>query len=302
MMELRNRVGLLIGLIAAAALAHGAAPTYGTLAAPDGMRGIMGAQACPTSPDRGSGTASAPDTAAIRLVLNIPAFRVDVVRAGRVVRTFPVAVGAPRWPTPVGRYVVDEITWNPRWVPPPSDWAKDEKPMAPGPNNPMGRVKLRFAPYYYLHGTPFENSIGTVGSHGCVRLRNADAIELARLVQREGLPGQGDRGVAGWLAESHRTRIVGLERVVPFEAVYEPVEVRGDSLLVHSDVYRRLKRSIPEEARVVLEAHGYEPELIDAERLATLVRSARSGPIAVPLASVLKQSKEEDRSDGGDRQ
>ena len=32
--------------------------------------------------------------------------------------------------------------------------------------------------YIYIHGTPDETELGRPGSHGCVRMRNADLIEL----------------------------------------------------------------------------------------------------------------------------
>ena len=32
--------------------------------------------------------------------------------------------------------------------------------------------------YIYIHGTPEEAAIGTKASHGCIRMRNADVIEL----------------------------------------------------------------------------------------------------------------------------
>ena len=41
--------------------------------------------------------------------------------------------------------------------------------------------------YIYIHGTKHEDKIGTVASHGCVRMRNADVIELFELVE-EGTP------------------------------------------------------------------------------------------------------------------
>ena len=36
--------------------------------------------------------------------------------------------------------------------------------------------------YIYIHGTNQENLIGQPASHGCIRLRNADVIELFSLV------------------------------------------------------------------------------------------------------------------------
>ena len=37
--------------------------------------------------------------------------------------------------------------------------------------------------YIYSHGTPDSTDMGEVGSHGCVRMRNADVIELFDLVE-----------------------------------------------------------------------------------------------------------------------
>jgi len=36
--------------------------------------------------------------------------------------------------------------------------------------------------FVYIHGTQHEDKIGTVASHGCVRMRNADVIELFEMV------------------------------------------------------------------------------------------------------------------------
>jgi L,D-transpeptidase YbiS len=36
--------------------------------------------------------------------------------------------------------------------------------------------------YIYIHGTRHEDKIGTPDSHGCIRMRNADVIELFDLV------------------------------------------------------------------------------------------------------------------------
>jgi lipoprotein-anchoring transpeptidase ErfK/SrfK len=41
--------------------------------------------------------------------------------------------------------------------------------------------------FIYIHGTRHEDKIGTAASHGCVRMRNADVIELFELVD-EGTP------------------------------------------------------------------------------------------------------------------
>ena len=110
-----------------------------------------------------------------------------MVEHGSPTRTYDVTVGTSRHPTPKGSYKIDWIVWNPSWTPPNSEWARGEKPIGPGPNNPMGRVKMFFRqPAYYVHGTSREDEIGEAASHGCVRMRNEDVIELAQLVMEHG--------------------------------------------------------------------------------------------------------------------
>lgn len=119
-----------------------------------------------------------------------------VTRGGETVREYRVAVGQPRHPTPTGSFRVNRLVWNPRWVPPDAEWAREKRAREPGdPRNPMGKVKIFFrAPDYYIHGTRETDSLGQAESHGCVRMRNADVIELARMVMENG----GERRDAGW--------------------------------------------------------------------------------------------------------
>jgi lipoprotein-anchoring transpeptidase ErfK/SrfK len=131
------------------------------------------------------------EEADVRLRVDLSDRRLYVEEYGSVIQSYDVAVGKKDHPTPRGAYAVRRVIWNPRWVPPQSDWAKGKKPREAGdPRNPMGRAKIFFRePTYYLHGTDDEASIGKAASHGCVRMRNDDIIELSRLlVERGGAP------------------------------------------------------------------------------------------------------------------
>jgi lipoprotein-anchoring transpeptidase ErfK/SrfK len=123
-----------------------------------------------------------------RLVVSLSARELTVIEDGDVVRTFGVAVGRPRHPTPTGRFRTGDIVWNPSWTPPPTDWARNKRYQPPGAAaNPMQGVKIYFkAPYYYIHGTNNPESIGEAASHGCIRMAPDDAVALARLIQRAG--------------------------------------------------------------------------------------------------------------------
>jgi len=128
------------------------------------------------------------DDAALRVRIDVSERRLYVERNGERVASYRVAVGTKSHPTPRGSFAIRRIIWNPRWVPPNSEWARGEKPREPGdPKNPMGRVKIYFRePAYYIHGTNAESSIGSAASHGCVRMLNGHAIELAQMLMEYG--------------------------------------------------------------------------------------------------------------------
>ena len=94
----------------------------------------------------------------------------------RFQRVFGVATGQSIYPTPLGRWSV-VVKWrNPWWYPPNSDWAKGEKPVPPGPGNPLGTRWMGLsASGVGIHGTPDDASIGYSASHGCIRMHISDA-------------------------------------------------------------------------------------------------------------------------------
>ncbi|HEU4746973.1 MAG TPA: L,D-transpeptidase [Gemmatimonadaceae bacterium] len=116
--------------------------------------------------------------------------RMLYVRKGdSTIKTFQVAVGTPRYPTPRGTFKVRKMIWNPSWRPPPgSDWARGKKATAPGdPRNPMKVVKIFFKePDYYIHGTGEVESLGSAASHGCIRMDPEEIAELAKLIMEHG--------------------------------------------------------------------------------------------------------------------
>ena len=86
-------------------------------------------------------------------------------------RTFGVATGQSRYPTPLGSFEI-VVKWrNPWWYPPQSDWAQDAEPIPPGPGNPLGTRWMGISsPAVGIHGTPDPASIGYSVSHGCIRM------------------------------------------------------------------------------------------------------------------------------------
>lgn len=124
----------------------------------------------------------------VELRVDLSERKLYVVEGGDVVKTYGVAIGRRDHPTPTGSYRTGRIVWNPAWVPPPREWARNMKAREPGdPRNPMQGVKIYFRePWYYIHGTNDPGSIGSAASRGCLRMRTADAKALARLIQDSG--------------------------------------------------------------------------------------------------------------------
>jgi lipoprotein-anchoring transpeptidase ErfK/SrfK len=97
----------------------------------------------------------------------------------RLVRTFGVATGQTRYPTPSGTFEIVRMEENPWWYPPPSDWARGLSPVPPGPGNPLGTRWMGLsAPGVGIHGTPSDASIGYSASHGCIRMHIPEAVWL----------------------------------------------------------------------------------------------------------------------------
>lgn len=123
------------------------------------------------------------------LVVNLPQTRVLLYQDGVLLRSYPVAVGKQITRTPTGSYSITGIHRDPTWHVPKSiqaEMAKKGQPVKtevpPGPDNPLGKVFIRFGePRLGLgfHGTNQPGSVPGVRSHGCVRLKNENALALA---------------------------------------------------------------------------------------------------------------------------
>jgi lipoprotein-anchoring transpeptidase ErfK/SrfK len=116
----------------------------------------------------------------------VTAFNAD----GTIIAQYPATMGSEHDPLPIGMWQVATVQRNPWfyynpklfWNANPDD-ARAKIP--PGPNNPVGVVWIGLTKRHYgIHGTPAPNRIGHAQSHGCVRLTNWDAMELAGMVHK----------------------------------------------------------------------------------------------------------------------
>lgn len=104
---------------------------------------------------------------------------------GRHVVRARIGAGLPVGAVLVGRRPTGEI-WSPELARehPGRDWILTRilwlSGLEPGRNR-LGEVDT-MRRYIYIHGTPDDQPVGAPASHGCIRMRNADVIELFDLV------------------------------------------------------------------------------------------------------------------------
>jgi lipoprotein-anchoring transpeptidase ErfK/SrfK len=107
---------------------------------------------------------------------------------GHVLARYPATVGSEHDPLPVGEWKVSGVKLDPSFVSNPelfwdAEPGDTKEKLAHGPNNPVGVVWIGLSkPHYGIHGTPEPSTISKSASHGCIRLTNWDALELAHLV------------------------------------------------------------------------------------------------------------------------
>jgi len=108
---------------------------------------------------------------------------------GNLLAQYPASTGSEHDPLPIGNWSIEGVFRNPTYhYNPKLFWDAspgDKKATVPaGPNNPVGVAWIDLSkPHYGIHGTPVPGLVGKTESHGCIRLTNWSAAEVAGLVQ-----------------------------------------------------------------------------------------------------------------------
>ncbi|MFC3266056.1 murein L,D-transpeptidase [Camelimonas abortus] len=194
--------------------------------------------------------------------VNIPEFRMRLVREGRLAFETRIIVGKPETPTPVFSHEIQYVVLNPYWTVPPSILKKEFLPalardpqyaarrgyevirrgdritvrQPPGERNALGRIKFMFPNDHavYLHDTPNRGLFGRnrrAFSHGCVRVD--DPLAFATLALGPEWPEQRIRRLLG---KGERT--VRLARPLPVHLAYFTASVdAGGTMHAREDIY-----------------------------------------------------------------
>jgi lipoprotein-anchoring transpeptidase ErfK/SrfK len=115
------------------------------------------------------------------LVVDRSNFQLTLYKRLKPAKTYGIAVGQIGLETPAGLYHIQNKAIDPAWSVPDSDWAGDlAGTVVPGgvPENPLKARWLGIYDGAGIHGTDADSSIGSAASHGCIRMRIPEVIEL----------------------------------------------------------------------------------------------------------------------------
>ena len=229
-----------------------------------------------------------------RVVVNIPAFRLDVFHDGTLINSYRIGIGYPEFPLPTGLRKAQLIIFNPTWTPPDSPWVEAmnatprETVGAGSKHNPLGPIKVPLGAATLIHGGKPLSKIGTFASHGCVGMTNAQVKDFAKVLVQASDTELSDETMSAYLDKRTRTRVVTLNNLVPIELRYETIVVEDGVLHIYRDVYGQ-NTNTEENLREVFKANGVDwNHLTEGERaqaleaLNAMSRSPKKRPAPKP--------------------
>lgn len=233
----------------------------------------------PAPSDATEGVATTPNSIPTdtRIVVNAPAYRMDVFENGRLLKSYKIGIGYPEFPLPTGLRKARAIIFNPTWTPPDEPWVESpssqvkvgQKIEAGSKLNPLGLLKIPIGSPSLIHGGKTPAKLGTFASHGCVGLTDPLVEDFAKVLARLA----GGKLTAGDIAIYKRNRAetkhVTLSEPVPIELRYETIVAEDGKLHIYRDVYDR-KTNTEENLRAVLEANGVKLEDLTEEESAAV--------------------------------
>jgi lipoprotein-anchoring transpeptidase ErfK/SrfK len=212
-----------------------------------------------------------------RVVVNAPAYRMDVFENGKLAKSYKVGIGYPEFPLPQGLRKASSIIFNPTWTPPDEPWVEGSNKVKPGQKieagsklNPLGVVKIPIGQPSLIHGGKAPAKLGTFASHGCVGLTNPLAQDFSLLLARLGGAELTPADVAIYAKNRTETKNVKLANTVPVELRYETIVAEDGRLHIYRDVYDK-NTNTEENLKAVLDAQGVSlDDLTEQERTQVL--------------------------------
>jgi lipoprotein-anchoring transpeptidase ErfK/SrfK len=212
-----------------------------------------------------------------RVVVNIPAYRMDVFESGKLAKSYKIGIGYPEFPLPTGTRKAANIIFNPTWTPPDEPWVESSNKVKAGEKieagsklNPLGPVKIPIGSPSLIHGGKSPAKLGGFASHGCVGLTSPQVLDFSRVLAELSGTELSVEQIAAYSKTPTETKEVKLNHAVPVELRYETIVVEDGRLHIYRDVYDR-DTNTEENLNSVLASYGVTLEqLTEAERAQVL--------------------------------
>src|SRR5438445_1951904 len=259
----------------------------------------------PTNPNNLTPNAVPTDS---RIVVNAPAYRMDVFEGGRLIKSYKIGIGYPQFPLPTGLRKARTIIFNPTWTPPDEPWVAKMKDVSAGEKveagsklNPLGPIKIPIGGPSLIHGGKPVAKLGTFASHGCVGLTTPQVHDFAKILAQIGGASLTDEDLAKFGSDKTQTKQVKLAKQVPVELRYETIVVEDGKLHIYRDVYDE-GTNTEENLQSVLESSGVKlGDLTDNERAQLLDALAQmSGQAGAKTAAAKPTSSPGSSSNNSD--
>jgi lipoprotein-anchoring transpeptidase ErfK/SrfK len=228
-----------------------------------------------------------------RIIVNIPAFRMDLFRDGTLVKSYKIGIGYPEFPLPRGFRKAEMIVFNPTWTQPNESWASNPGEVVPAgaPGNPLGPIKIPIGGANLIHGGKPLAKIGNFASHGCVGMTNAQVKDFAKVLADATNTKLTPQTMLSYFRRPTRTQVVKLAQTVPVELRYETIVAENGKLHIYRDVYNQ-KTNTEENLRAVLEANGLAFDKLSDEEKSRVMEALnivsghpKKQPAPAPLAA-----------------
>jgi lipoprotein-anchoring transpeptidase ErfK/SrfK len=208
-----------------------------------------------------------------RIVVNAPAYRMDVFDGGRLIKSYKIGIGYPQFPLPAGLRKASTIIFNPTWTPPDEPWVAKMKNVSAGEKveagsklNPLGPIKIPIGGPSLIHGGKAAAKLGGFASHGCVGLTTPQVQDFAKVLAQLGGAHLTDTDIAAYARDRTVTKQLKLVNAIPVELRYETIVVEDGKLHIYRDVYDQ-DSNTEENLRAVLDANGVRfDDLTEEER------------------------------------
>jgi len=224
-------------------------------------------------------TALVPGAGSLKITLNVPAFQMTLWQNGKEVKSYPVGVGMKAFPVFIGKREASQIIWNPDWIPPSSNWVKDDKTVKPGEvikasdkRNPLGKIKIPLGYGYLIHQAKGAGDLGNLVSHGCVRVLQADLYDLSEKIVAANSLSITPKEIA-IAKRTKKTFIAQNDLPIPVEITYDTQVIEAGRLHIYPDIYDHKKNTV-NNLRVELESNGIDASQITDETLEKMLAQA----------------------------